>query len=78
MSTMSTMSTMSSIKNFLVYLSIGLVSKVVLGNDISFFIASGLTDLTDPSFESRKNFITNIILIKLLISIYYQINNMIF
>lgn len=61
---------MSSIKNFLVYLSIGIVSKLVFGNDMSFFIASGLTDLTDPSFESRKKLIKNIILINILMFIY--------
>ena len=56
---------MSSIKNFLVYLSIGIVSKLVFGNDMSFFIAS-----TDPSFESRKKLIKNIILINFLMFIY--------
>ena len=65
------MSSMSSIKNFLAYLSIGIVSKVVFSNDISFFIASGLTDLTDPSFKSRKILIKNIILINILMFIYH-------
>lgn len=68
---------MSSIKNFLVYLSIGIISKVVFGNDISFFIASGLTDLTDTSFESRKKLIKNIILINFLMFI-YRISYMIY
>lgn len=57
--------TMSLIKNFLVYLSIGLVTKVVFGNEISFFLATGLSD-----YDSHKELIKNIILINILMFIY--------
>ena len=59
-----------AIKNFLVYLSIGLVTKVVFGNEISFFIATGLSNL-EPNYNSRKDLIRTIILINILMYIWY-------
>lgn len=58
------------IKNFLIYVSIGLVTKVVFGNEISFFIATGLSDLDLSDSNSRNHLIRTIILINILMFIY--------
>lgn len=61
---------MSLIKNFLIYLLIGLVTKVVFGNEISFFIATGLSDLDLSNSNSRNHLIRTVILINILMFIY--------
>ena len=60
-----------AIKNFLIYLSIGLVTKVVFGNEISFFIATGLSDLDLSDSNSRNHLIRTVILINILMYILY-------
>jgi hypothetical protein len=60
-----------AIKNFLIYVSIGLVTKVVFGNEISFFIATGLSDLDLSDSNSRNHLIRTIILINILMYIWY-------
>jgi hypothetical protein len=63
-----------AIKNFLIYLSIGLVTKVIFGNEISFFIATGLSDLDLSNSNSCNHLIRTIILINILMFIYRIIN----
>jgi lipid-A-disaccharide synthase-like uncharacterized protein len=53
------------IKNFLVYVLIGLVSKAIFENQISFFIATFISDQNSP-----KELIKNIILINIVMFIY--------
>lgn len=60
-----------AIKNFLIYLSIGLVTKVIFGNEISFFIATGLSDLDLSDSNSRNHLIRTVILINILMYIWY-------
>jgi hypothetical protein len=55
-----------AIKNFLIYVLIGLLTKVVFENKISFFIATFISDQNSP-----KELIKNIILINILIYIWY-------
>lgn len=63
------MSVSFHLKNFIVYVFIGLISKFIFENEISFFIATALNSLDDN--PSSVKLISNIIVINLLIFIYY-------